>query len=96
MTRFIRNQLLYATLGVTMIATPAIAQQPWQPPRAPQPQIVPAQPNGTIYTPQGMITRNGPYVMYPDGSTAIINQQGLSTWSNGAGCRTTGSTTYCW
>lgn len=77
-----------------LIATPAAAQ--WQP--APQPSvppIVPA-PGQTIMTPQGNITRNGPYVQYPNGDTAIINQQGLSTWSNGQGCRTQGNTTYCW
>ena len=79
-------------IALLLTAMPAAAQQPT--PR-PQPQIVPA-PGQTIMTPQGNITRNGPYVMYPDGSSAIINQQGLSTWSNGAGCRTTGNTTYCW
>ena len=83
-------------MALLLISAPAAAQQPWgQPAPRPQPQIVPA-PGQTIMTPQGVITRNGPYVMYPDGSSAIINQQGLSTWSNGAGCRTSGNTTYCW
>lgn len=80
--------------AIMLIATPAAAQ--WQPQPAPQPKIIPQAPNGTIATPQGMITRNGPYVQYPDGSTAIVNQQGLTTYSNGAGCRTQGNNTYCW
>ena len=88
-------------LALVLIATPAAAQQwpvpGWSPPPVQQqaPPIVPA-PGQTIMTPQGNITRNGPYVQYPDGGTAIVNQQGLTTFSNGQGCRTTGNTTYCW
>lgn len=87
-------------LALLLISTPAAAQQwppqQWGQPQRPQPKIVPQGPNGTIATPDGMISRQGAYVLYPDGSSAIINQQGLSTWSNGAGCRTSGNTTYCW
>jgi len=89
-------------LALVLISTPAAAQQ-WpvpgfstpQPVQPTVPPIVPPGQNGVIYTPDGMITRNGPYVQYPDGATAIINN-GLTTWSNGQGCRTTGATTYCW
>lgn len=88
-------------LALLLISTPAAAQQwppqQWgQPAPRPQPQIVPQFPNGTIATPDGFISRNGNYIVYPDGSSAIVNQQGLSTWSSGAGCRTQGNNTYCW
>lgn len=83
-------------LALLLTVTPAAAQQQWgQPTPRPQPQIVPA-PSQTIMTPQGNITRNGPYVMYPDGSSAIVGQQGLTTYSNGSGCTTQGNSTYCW
>ena len=83
-------------LALLLISSPAAAQQPWgQPVQRPQPQIIPA-PGQTIMTPQGNITRNGPYVQYPNGGTAIVNPGGLTTWSNGAGCNTSGKTTYCW
>lgn len=77
-------------------ATASAQQQPWSaPPRTTPPPVVPTAPNGVIMTPQGNITRNGNFVQYPNGSTAIINN-GLTTWSDGSGCRTTGNSTYCW
>jgi len=82
-----------ATTLLLLLSTAVHAQQPT--PRS-TPPAIPAQPNGVIMTPQGNITRNGPYVQYPDGSSAIVNQQGLTTWSNGQGCRTYSTTTYCW
>ena len=83
-------------LALLLISTPAAAQMPQQPRQPQTVPVIPQQPNGVIMTPQGNITRNGAYVMYPDGSSAIVNPNGLTTYSNGQGCRTTGNSTYCW
>jgi len=81
-----------ATTLLLLLSTTVHAQQPI--PRS-TPPAIPAQPSGVIMTPQGNITRSGNFVMYPDGSGAVINN-GLTTWSNGQGCRTYATTTYCW
>ena len=81
-----------ATTLLLLLSTAVHAQQPI--PRS-TPPAIPA-PGQTIMTPPGNITRTGPYVQYPNGSSAIVNQQGLTTWSNGQGCRTYSTTTYCW
>lgn len=84
------------TAALLLVSTPVYSQQPWSaPPRTTAPPAVPASPNGVIMTPQGNIVRNGNFITYPNGATGLISG-GLTTWSDGSGCRTQGNNTYCW